>query len=121
MDYRIDDKAGDALTKNDHFRALLEVAHGRGFMPECVVFDSWYRSLENLKQVRDFGWVWLTRLKANRLVNPDRTGLCPVARVEVVPLLFLFCLTASIDALMICQGTTTEQRGAVWKSVLWRP
>ena len=75
VDYRIYDKAGDALTKNDHFRAMLEVAHERGFLPECVVFDSWYSSLENLKQVRDFGWVWLTRLKANRLVNPDRTGL----------------------------------------------
>ena len=43
-------------TKNDRFRALLETAHGRGFMPECVVFDSWYSSLENLKWVRDFGW-----------------------------------------------------------------
>ena len=74
VDYRIDDKAGDALTKNDHFRALLEVAHGRGFMPEYVVFDSGYSSLDNLKPVRDFGWVWLTRLKAHRLVNPDRTG-----------------------------------------------
>ncbi len=26
--------------------------------------------------------MWLTRLKANRLVNPDRSGLRPVARVE---------------------------------------
>ena len=38
--------------------------------------------MENLKQLREFGWVWLTRLKANRLVNPDRSGLRPVARVE---------------------------------------
>jgi len=38
VDERIYDKAGDALTKNDHFRAMLEVAHGRGFMPESVVF-----------------------------------------------------------------------------------
>ncbi len=75
VDDRIDDKAGDTLTKNDHFRALLAAAHGRGFIPECVVFDSGYSSLENLKQVRDFGWVWLTRLKAHRLVNPDRAGL----------------------------------------------
>ena len=82
VDYRIDDKTGDTLTKNDHFRALLEAADGRGFRPECVVFESGYSSLENLKQVRNFGWVWLTQLKTNRLVNPDRTGLCPVARVE---------------------------------------
>lgn len=82
LDYRIYDKAGDALTKNDHFRTLLETAHTRGFVPECVVFDSWYSSLENLKQIRAWDWVWLTRLKANRLVNPDRTGARPVAQVN---------------------------------------
>ena len=83
LDYRLYDKAGDALTKNDHFQALLKTAHERRFAPECVVFDSGYGSLENLKQIRALGWVWLTRLKANRLVNPDRCGLRPVARVEV--------------------------------------
>ncbi|MER2582337.1 MAG: transposase [Candidatus Competibacter sp.] len=82
LDYRVYDKAQDVLTKNDHFRALLETAHARGFVPECVLFDSWYSSLENLKQIRDWGWIWLTRLKANRLVNPDRTGSRPVAQVE---------------------------------------
>ncbi len=82
VDDRIDDKAGDALTKNDHFRAMLEVAHERGFMPECVAFDSGYSRLDHLKRVRNRGWTWLTRLKANRLVNPDRTGLRPVAYVE---------------------------------------
>ncbi len=82
VDYRVYDKAGDTLTKNDHFRALLETAHTRGFMPECVVFDSGYSRLENLKEIRAWGWMWLTRLKANRLVNPDQTGNRPVAQVE---------------------------------------
>lgn len=82
VDYRLYDKAGDDLTKNDRFHDLLKTAHERGFAPGCVVFDSWYGSLENLKQIREFGWVWLTRLKANRLVNPDRGGPRPVARVE---------------------------------------
>jgi hypothetical protein len=82
IDYRVYDKAGDGLSKNDHFREMLERAQERGFVPECVVFDSWYSSLENLKQVNGFGWVWLTRLKANRLVNPDRSGLRPVTRIE---------------------------------------
>lgn len=81
VDYRVYDKAGDALTKNDHFQHLLTTAHERGFQPECVVFDSWYRGLENLKRIRSLGWTWLTRLKANRQVNPDRTGLRPVASV----------------------------------------
>lgn len=74
VDYRLYDKATDGLTKNDHFRALLKSAHERGCSPECVLFDSWYASLENLKQVRGYGWSWLTRLKKNRQVNPDGSG-----------------------------------------------
>ncbi|MFO1352957.1 MAG: transposase [Gammaproteobacteria bacterium] len=81
VDYRLYDKVGDGLTKNDHFHALLKAAHARGFQPQCVVFDGWYSSLENLKLINSFGWVWLTRLKANRLVNPERSGLRAVARV----------------------------------------
>ncbi len=82
VDYRLFDKAQDSLTKNDHFQAMLKEAHERGFAPACVVFDSWYSSLENLKIIRDFGWKWLTRLKSNRLVNPDRTGLRAVSLIE---------------------------------------
>jgi hypothetical protein len=83
VDYRVFDKQRDALTKNDHFRAMLVEAHARGFAPACVVFDSWYSGLENLKLIRSFDWVWLTRLKSNRKVNPDRTGLRAVSEVEV--------------------------------------
>ena len=83
VDYRLYDKVGDALTKNDHFQALLKTAHARGFIPACVVFDSWYSSLANLKLIQGWGWGWLTRLKANRLVNPDRRGLSAVAQVDI--------------------------------------
>jgi hypothetical protein len=82
-DYRIFDKARDGLSKNDHFQALLREAHARGFTPACVVFDSWYAGLDNLKLVRSFQWLWLTRLKANRHVNPDRQGLRPISAVEI--------------------------------------
>jgi putative transposase len=74
LDYRVYDKAHDGITKNEHFRAMLLTARQRGFVPECVVFDSWYASVDNLRLLRDCGWRWLTRLKANRRVNPDRTG-----------------------------------------------
>jgi len=83
VDYCIFDKKQDALTKNDHFQAMLKAARKRGFQPRCVVFDSWYSGLENLKLIRSFDWVWLTRLKSNRKVNPDRTGLCAVSEVEI--------------------------------------
>lgn len=82
-DYRIYDKPNDAKTKNDHFGDLLRAAKDRGFAPECVLFDGWYSSLDNLKQLRAIGWHWLTRLKSNRRVNPDRTGLRGVGACEV--------------------------------------
>lgn len=69
VDYRIFNKK-DGRTKHDHFWEMLLMAKGRGFSPKCVLFDGWYASLENLKQVRDHGWRWLTRLKGNRQVTP---------------------------------------------------
>jgi putative transposase len=72
-DYRLVHKS-DGLTKNDHFRALVCAARDRGFRPRCVLFDGWYSGLENLKVLRGFGWLWLTRLKSNRLVNRERQG-----------------------------------------------
>lgn len=84
-DYRIYDKDGDGTTKNGHFKALLEQAKARGFHPSALLFDSWYASLANLKQVRDYGWIWLTQLKANRLINPDNQGNIAVARALLDP------------------------------------
>jgi putative transposase len=82
-DYRLYDKPNDQKTKSDHFGDLLRVAKERGFAPECVLFDGWYSSLDNLKRLRASGWNWLTRLKANRRVNPDRTGLRAVSACAI--------------------------------------
>ena len=80
-DYRIYEKEGK--TKNDHFIDMIEEAKKRGFEPECVVFDSWYSSLANLKQIRNYNWFWLTRIKSNRKVNPNKKGLQQVKEVEI--------------------------------------
>src|SRR4051812_32720751 len=49
-DYRLVDPAdGKAVTKNVHFRAMLQTAKARGFKPRRVLFDSWYSGKENLK------------------------------------------------------------------------
>lgn len=85
VDYRIYHKQHDGLTKNDHFQVMLHVADERGFRPECVCFDSWYASLKNLKLVARLFGRWLTRLEAERLVNPDKTGNCPLASVNLAP------------------------------------
>lgn len=82
-DLRIYDKANDGLTKNDHFRDMLTAAAERGFSPEMVAFDSWYSSLDNLKLLRDLGWRWLTRLKKNRLVDPDGAGNRQLQELEL--------------------------------------
>jgi putative transposase len=81
-DYRVYHDAKQA-TKNDHFRAMIDAAAGRGFKPRLVLFDGWYAGLENLKHLRAKGWKWLTRLKANRLVNKDRQGQRPLSRTEI--------------------------------------
>jgi putative transposase len=73
-DWRVFDKPHDGMTKNEHLAAMLLTAHQRGFVPECVAFDAWYASVDNLRLIRDCRWRWLTQLRSNRLVNPDRTG-----------------------------------------------
>ena len=83
VDWRVYDKPHDQASKNDHFSAMIETAKARGFAPACVAFDSWYGSLANLKRVRACGWRWLTQLKANRLVDPDRSGNRPLASLEL--------------------------------------
>lgn len=83
IDYRIYHKQQDGLTKNDHFRQMLQTAYERGFRPECVCFDSWYASLKNLKLVSRLFGRWLTRLEADRLVNPDDTSNRSLASVNL--------------------------------------
>lgn len=70
-------------TRANHFSAMRQAARARGFAPACVAFDSWYGSLANLKRVRACGWTWLTQLKVNRLVDPDRSGNRPLGSLEL--------------------------------------
>jgi hypothetical protein len=58
---------------------MLLCAHERGFNPTLVCFDSWYGSIENLKLVRSLDWHFLTRLKSNRQINVNRSGLQAVS------------------------------------------
>lgn len=62
---------------------MIKAVNDRQFHPECVIFDSWYASIENLKLIRSMAWHWFTRLKSNRLVNPDDTYNRAVSEVEI--------------------------------------
>lgn len=69
LDYRIYSKAVDGKTKNDHLREMLKTAKLRGLRPKAVLLDCWYASVDNLKAINAFGWIWITELKKNRIVN----------------------------------------------------
>jgi hypothetical protein len=81
----VEDQPQGGKTKNEPFQEMRRKARERGFRPEYVLMDSWYASLKNLKLIASFGWFFLTRLKSNRLVNPDRQGNRPIREVEIPP------------------------------------
>jgi putative transposase len=83
VDYRIYDKTGDEMSKNDHFREMLKTASVRGFQPYFVMFDSWYSGIDNLKCIAKLGWNWFSRVKKNRMVNPDDTENSPVSSLVI--------------------------------------
>jgi putative transposase len=85
-DYRLVDPARHPKqTKNDLFAELVRQAHVRGFRPPCVAFDSGYSGKDNLKVIRDCGWTFLTQVRCNRRVNPDRTGNRPIEQGPIAP------------------------------------
>jgi len=49
------------------------------------MLDIQYASVKNLKAIREKQWHFLTRLKLNRLVNPDNTKNKPLETVEIPP------------------------------------
>ena len=70
IDYRIYAPDADGKTKNDHFGDMLRHAkHDKHLQAQTILFDSWYASMENLKLIVRLGMVFVTTLKANRLVS----------------------------------------------------
>ena len=83
-DYRLVDPAEvPRRTKNDLFGELLAAAAARGLAPAYVCFDAWYSGLANLKAVRACGWHFVTQVRSNRRVNPDRTGNRSISACDI--------------------------------------
>lgn len=82
-DYAIYDKVHDGKSKNDLFRQQLRTAQQRGMTPQCVCFDSWFSSLDNLKAIRALNWTWLGQLKSNRKVRVDFAQPQAIRTVDV--------------------------------------
>jgi len=81
VDWRVLDKSNDGKSKNNHLREMLETARQRGFTPKCMLWDSWYSSLENLKMLREWKWPFFVGLKSNRMADPDAHGNRPICEL----------------------------------------
>ena len=62
---------------------MLFKAEVTGLNPECILSNTWYAGLKNLKAVDSYGRHRLTRLKPNRLVNPDGIGDIPLSSADI--------------------------------------
>jgi putative transposase len=82
-DHRIYDKPLGGRTKNEHFSDMLYAARERGLDSDYTVFDSWYTSLDNLKQLRGMGRDWFARMKGNRLVATEGSGFKNISDIEI--------------------------------------
>src|SRR3989344_8943678 len=69
VDFRVYEGKKGEKNKNQHFLDMLCQAKKRGFEPDYILADSWYSSLENMKQIKKLGWNFIFGLKENRLVN----------------------------------------------------
>ena len=79
VDYRIYHPPEDGKTKNDHVREMATHAKIRQLSVEAIVMDAWYSSLNNLKHMRDLGWIWVAGLRKNRVVNRgEKLGDIPI-------------------------------------------
>lgn len=85
VDFRIYAKDEDGNTKLDHFTDMLKTARIRGFNPELVLMDGFYASLNCLKLIHQYDWIFVTRFKSNRLVStaPGKENRHQLKDIEV--------------------------------------
>ena len=64
---------------------MLTLAHHRRFTPDMVLMDSWYASLETLKLISGFNWVFVTRLRSNRTVStaPGKENRFKISELQI--------------------------------------
>jgi putative transposase len=82
VDYRAYDMTRDGKTKNDHAQEMLDYAEKRGFSPDYVLMDSWYSSIDNLKNIDKKNWKFIAALKSNRLVSLNQGTYLHVSELD---------------------------------------
>ena len=87
-----------------------------------------FSALDNLKLIRSYGWIWLTRLKRNRLVNCERTGNRRVDEVELsetgtvvhlkgygfIKVVKIVAQNGNIDEVIAAPGTCIRENDDYW-------
>ena len=82
VDYRVYEGLEGKKNKNEHAIDMLKIAKKRGFEPDYVMADSWYSSLENMKEIVNLGWKFIFGLKENRLVNEVQGNYVAVSSLD---------------------------------------
>ena len=82
--FRIYAPDDDGKTKNEHFRDMLGHAFDdKHIKARAILFDTWYASVDNLKMIHRARRVFITTLKANRLVSLSKeTGYVHLDETE---------------------------------------
>lgn len=85
IDYRLYHPEGDGKTKNQHFQDMIRLASHRGFVPACVLMDTWYTSIANLKLTDSLSWTWIAPLQKNRIVSTAPKRYCHIEELTIPP------------------------------------
>lgn len=62
-------------SKIDLALEMLQEAKGLGLQPKVVLFDAWYTAARVLNYLEEASWLFVTRLRKNRLLNNSSVSL----------------------------------------------
>lgn len=108
VDYRVYDKGRDGFSKNDHFQDMLNIAKKRKFSPKYVLMDSWYSGLPNLKNIRDKNWHFITMLKSNRIVSPNKGTSLAIQDLELADKQVREVWLKGFGPVLVCASVDTD-------------
>lgn len=75
IDYRVYAPMQDGKTKQEHAQEMVIAArHEKGIQAKILLMDSFYASVKNFKLFHRMGFIFVSQLKANRLVSLSKEG-----------------------------------------------
>lgn len=84
IDYRVYDPEGDGKSKLDHVSEMLNLSVYSKQIPfKTVLMDSWYATLELMRQIESLEKIYYCPIKKNRLVD-ETNGEQPYRAVETL-------------------------------------